>query len=295
MKFKPFQFDKKDVERLMKSELNILHKEKKSFDYVFNKLKELGHYLSGDDIVFPDKYDDKEIWKETKNYDWVAVENGNVQFIIRKYGLHYTIFQCLISEHSMEWEGKKSVWTEKKYGAFYFQTDTDFVTEEEPDLMNDPSFKDYKYPSDFFCDGNDYYDINKYIHLLIDHTRERMESMWIVKGVDGEYPPKRIKVQDVFDGESITSIDKLIFCCEELSQIELELFSENEMLEKIKTLKVGDKFHDSFERNPHKIKEIRTEVKDDYYHAVGIKTTKKFYDVYHLTYWNFDAIFPDNS
>jgi hypothetical protein len=89
-----------------------------------------------------------------------------------------------------------------------------------------------------------------------------------------------------------------IFACDELFQRYLEIFSETEMLEKIKTMKVGDKIGD--DKYPYEVVEIRTEVKDDYYHGVGLvlkqtnftgKTEEKWDDVYSLTRWRYNEVF----
>lgn len=101
----------------------------------------------------------------------------------------------------------------------------------------------------------------------------------------------------VFVGESIYSVDKLIFCAEELSSTHTALFAENEMLEKLKEItdRVGEKFD-----HQYTIKEVRTEFpkqySDPYYHGVGLNLEKEdgktdFQDVYSLTMYYYESIF----
>jgi hypothetical protein len=70
------------------------------------------------------------------------------------------------------------------------------------------------------------------------------------------------------------------------------------MLNHIKTLKVGDKVGNKT------IKEIRTDVEDDYYHDAGLvlveekkdgDTEENFDDVYSLTSFNYDALMKYDS
>ena len=81
----------------------------------------------------------------------------------------------------------------------------------------------------------------------------------------------------------------------------LELFAENDMLEKIKTMsdKIGEEFDKDF-HGKRIIKEIRTEFPkqycDPYYHGIGIlienaKGETKFEDVYSLTNWHLNEVF----
>ena len=70
----------------------------------------------------------------------------------------------------------------------------------------------------------------------------------------------------------------------------------NDMIEKLKSFKVGDVLNETYTIN-----RIVTEVTDDYYHSAGLSLTKKgekeskWEDVYSLTRWFYDDIFKEEK
>ena len=125
------------------------------------------------------------------------------------------------------------------------------------------------------CD-NSYLDVDGSMESILKLIKEcRAYSLWNDHSVS---IPKWIKVKVAVVGENISSFDLLVFAVEELSTLETQLYSENEMFDIIKRIKVGDVFGRS------KVKRVSTELKDGYYYSVGILTEDgNFKDVYSLT------------
>lgn len=281
-----FKFDKRDIDSYMLRTLNIRNKFKKSFIYLYDKIstKQKGAY------VIKDKMDLENLtWSEGKNYNWLAltdsIENPLVNILIRHYGNHFTIFfkyKYKITDNS---ELDDYFYT--RTGVFTFETNLDNMSDKEHDSYIEDRFKD----------------INVYLHKILESMKEDdIRSVWnsYSLSLEKDKPrPKHIICKNIWDGdETVDSIDLLIFAVEELFHKYLEIFSETDMLEKIKTMKVGDTF--GSKEYPYEVVEIRTEVKDDYYHNVGLvlkqtnftgKTDEKWDDVYALTRWRYNEIF----
>ena len=72
---------------------------------------------------------------------------------------------------------------------------------------------------------------------------------------------------------------------------------ENDMIDKIKTIKVGDML------GAYKVTEVNTKVKDGYYHDAGLslqntnfkKEKSKWQDVYSLCMFYFRYVFPEKE
>jgi hypothetical protein len=255
-----FKFEKSDIVMHITYELRLCEKFETAFDYLLTKLpiqklkKDLG----------------KMKWTEGKNYDWAIIQKNNVIFIIRKYGSHFTIFVKSITE--------KRGYDRTKYGCFMFSTDTKKMSDEESDMRI----------HDNFCD------LNKYISNLFDFIGEdKIHALWNSSSFERD---EYIKIKNVWNGsqEDISSIDDFIFCLEELFGKYCELFAETNMFEKIKTIKIGEKL------GSYEVLSIKTELKDGYYHGVGLTLkgtngadSKRFYDVYSLTQYYYDSIFPE--
>lgn len=254
-----FNFDKNEVESFLKYELSLLNKIAGSFNYTHATLKKLGHFKNiGKRINLNDCK-----WNEGKNYDWLALSSGtDVDLIVRKYNTHFTIYTRYKKMISPVPDRK---WVKLIHGAFTY-----FSNAEE----------------DFYYDNNAH-DLNKSLSKIVEMIRgERIHAMWN----DLSFPrPANVEVKNIYDGESIYSYDRLVFACEELSSINSHLFAENEMFEKIKTIKKGDKL------GKYTVKEVVTKLKDGYYHGVGLKLSDENYmkDVYCLTHHYLDDIFPD--
>lgn len=204
---------------------------------------------------------------EGKNYDWFFLVNNNVKLLFRQYGNHFTVFALGVNKESD-----------------YFSKMSQFSIHDN--LENIPNEIHDKYID------NRYLSIEKMLPNLIKLIEEDD-----VRSID--YCLEREKFTEVrtaFVGnEGVDSLDDIIFGCDELFQMYLEKFAQTEMLEKIKSLKVGDMF------SAYKITEIRTEVKDDYYHAVGLKyvntnfpdSKESWSDVYSLTRYHYEDLYSN--
>lgn len=265
-KFSPieiFKFDKKDVVFELMYEKRMDSKFKQAFQYLLGRIK-------------PQKFEGdlgKLVWDEGKNYHWISIEDGNVTLMFRKYQFHFTVYFRITESHKF----KDIEFDESKYGCFIFHSDRDKLTDEESDRRYD----------------NNYLDINESLAGLINHLREHgSHLLWN----DHSFPrPKIVEIKNVWDGgkEHISSIDDFIFCCEELFEKYLEHFAMNETLEKIKTFKVGDML------DAYKITSMVTDVKDEYYHGVGLElqntnfpdSKPSWADVYSLTRYYYEYVF----
>lgn len=263
-----FNFDSEDIKKYIQYDLNLLRKISKSFNYVQDKFKQLGFFL---ELDLENINLEKANWYKGKSYDWLSISNGNVEFLIRKYKFYFTIYSKLIID--------RVDYTEKQFSCFNFNTNIKLVKD---DL------------NDFYYDNN-FFDLNNHLKYIIEMIRDKNVGMlWNSCAL---IRPEHCEVSSIFHGESIISIDKLIFCAEELSNLHISLFSENEMLEKLKGM--NDRVGLEFDRNSN-IDYIKTEVTNNYYHDVGIglidknDNKKSFKDVYCLTMYYFTNIFTDN-
>lgn len=282
-----FNFQDDDVKRLIRNDVQLQRRMRQSFDFIYDKLKGLNHHMvATKKLVIPDndQYRESGLFMEGKSYHWTSIDCGDVKFLIRKYSEHLTIFVRFEETH----KHKSDTWTENRYSAFELYTDTDIEYEKNENGKSD--IKDYH--EDFFwC--NPFYDFNLLINPIIKMIRKNhLHAIWNSVSIPR---PDRVKLELYFDGEeSISSIDKMIYGAEELSRTHLELFAESEMLEKLKTLKVGDML------SAYKITGIKTEVKNDYYHGVGLNmvntnfddSDEKWSDVYTLSRYYFEYLFP---
>lgn len=282
----PFKFSKSDAINAIRREIDMLANGGKSFEYVYEKLKELGyHYTTQNKIVLPDNEDfiESGLFFEGKSYHWTTIECGNVRFIVRKYNTHFTIFGSYTKVTQMDDFNYK----DHKYSAFEIYTDTDI--EYELNEAGKSEFEDF-YEDFFYCQP--FYDFNLLINPIVDMINEN--HFHLIDNSSALKRPQRVRIKEYFNGndESIYSLDKTIYAFEELSNIHIVLFAQNEMLEEIKKFKVGDVFGGS------KIVEINTDLNDDNYHSVGIKTEKDSYlcDVYTLTDFYYEYVFyPDRN
>lgn len=253
-----FNFDEKAVQYHMIREMKVLQQNSEAFRYIADKLPNQTEL----DLS-------KVNWSEGKNYDWCVIVNGNVTLIIRKYGSHFTIFTKVKIERKFS---KNEIYYSTKYGALLFHTKGG-----GDELVN-----------------NNFTDFNKsVVEQLIEIVRkDELHCIWNDLCFKRH---KRAKVKLIFHGETIDSVDKFMYALDELSQKYLELFSENDMLEKISTFKKGDKFG----LNTVDLVSSKIENPDDiYYHGLGLNYTdnfgaKQWHDVYALTRWHFEEIFTE--
>lgn len=271
----PFKFEKDDVVNHIRYELHTLRNLQTSFNYVFEKLQAQKHFVDltkhkGEIKLHEVKAD------EGKSYDWIAVKSDNVHLIIRSYHTHHTIFT---KKNKVDRIGDNYDYENSRYAAFTFRTETKGLA----DRMHDA-----------YCD-NKFIDLNAALPQIIEHcAKDRIHSLWNSAGFKR---PEYCEVKNAYDGETIESLDTMIYCAEELSDKHMELFSQIDMMETLKVLQGKGVIGQKFERGT--VNSINTEFPkqygDPYYHAIGIEVLtndkkKEFKDVYSLTRWYMDAI-----
>lgn len=255
-----FSFNKRDVANYLLRTLNANSKFRESFNYLSNTLE-----------LNPVVKDLGELeWNKGKNYDWVALQDDNLTLLIRNYRHSFTIYFKL-KDNTKE-ESLFNDMYYSRYGCFLFETDIDKV--KNPDSYYDNKFKD----------------LNKHLKSLINLIKNKRIHC-LCNSVS--FPrPKHVDVKNVWDGDdsSVESIDLFTYALVELFQKHLDIFSENDMFEHIKTLKNGDMIGYNI------VLEVRTKLENDYYHGVGLTIkdhfhNEKYCDVYHLTRYYYDDIF----
>ncbi len=263
MKDQLFKFEDDEIKMHIQYEMELFRKIRKPLLFVFDKMKEVGHYLKLTSLKDIDL--NKVNWYEGKSYYWGVVAYKNVKLLIRRYNTHFTIFSHL--------EGTKD-----KISAFTFYCDTSSFDGDEDEYYENP-----------------FIDLNKYFKDLITKVAED-KVHWLTNSVSFKIP-KHCKVKHAFWGERMYSVDNLIFCSEELSCFNLQLFAETEMFEKVKqsTDRVGEQFDST-----HTVDSVNAELEDDYYHGVGFSLKDEdgkteFKDVYSLTRWHFDDVYKEEE
>lgn len=248
-----FKYEKRDITHHMMYGLHLGSKVKECFAYLCDKI--------GVKDVPKDWTRTK--WSEGKNYNWLIIKRDAVTFAIRQYGEHYTIF----SKREKSGDEYRA-----KYAIFTFHTDRDKLPKGERD------------------DREHTEDIAKYIDTLLEMAAEdKLYALWNSISFKRE---AHIDVKCVWSGgdDDVEDIDLFNFACEEIFQKTLELFSVNDMLERVKKVKVGEMFGE------YEVIEVRKKVENEYFHGVGIKWKNKreesWQDVYSLTRWHFAALFP---
>lgn len=269
---KIFKFEADDIKNHIRYEMKLYEKMGESFNYIHNMLVKLKYHK---------KYKAADVFKleklkydEGKNYNWVAITCGTAKLILRVYGGHFTIF-CN-NETIRQLKGGSS-YIRNRYSAFTFFVNRDKVPVDKRDYYHEHTFED----------------LNKIMPAIIKGIAEdKVFTFWNSYSL---VRPDYCEVKNVFFGEDSASIDKVIFCAEELSSEHLSLFAQNDMLEILKGIK--DAVGKPFGRD--KVKSITTEFpkqySDPYYHGVGITVVKEngkedFHDVYRLCQWYMEDV-----
>jgi len=204
-----FKFDADDIKRHIKYELNLIARIGNSFNFVHETLTRKGFNL---DLKPTDEVDlDKDVikWNEGKNYNWLGITCGNVKLLIRSYGSHFTIY----SHFNKKKKFKDVEYSDDLYSAIMFSTNRDKITDDKL--------------SDSYCDYPTK-DLNDVLHSLIKMIEE--EKVWKLWNNLSFKRPDHCDVDNIFHNEEIDSVDKLIFCAEELSSEHMGLFAENNMV-----------------------------------------------------------------
>jgi hypothetical protein len=238
-----YKFEKYGLEELGRKEV---YKQKDAFDFIVEKLG-----------IQKKKKLSKMKWKEGKNYDYAVLQDDNVTLLIRKYSSHFTFWGYVKSKDKDDFQSE--------FFMFTYHTDRDKLSDDESDARCYDNFID--------IDGS----IESFIKVIKEgHAHLVWNSVSCVI-------PKWVDVKIGFVHSSIHSFDLLIFGCEELSTLQMQLFAENEMWKLIKLIKPGDKI------GREVVKSVNTELpkqySDPYYHGLGITFEKGSHmqDVYSLT------------
>lgn len=274
----PFIFDDHDIHNIIISELQLLRKAKYSFNYIYDKLVTTGNHLDVSTVTEIDLGVIKAC--EGKNYNWIAVSTtdikGTIEFVIRQYGMHHTVFVKRTTNQKF----RAQTYYEYQYACFTFNTDTSSLDITAHDRL---------------CE-HPYIELNKIFPDLIKTVNENnIANLW------NNYDFKRpsyCEIKTAFYNNTISSIDLLIFCCEELSCLHIELFAENEMFEMLKTLKAKDIIGEIFKGQAiiNKILiDFPKEYGVPYYHGIGIeiidaKYQLSFKDIYCLTIYYLENV-----
>lgn len=263
---KPIKFDGEDVKRLVMSELDISGKFYRAFEYVLSILVSLGHFM----VVHVVKPLDLSTikWWEGKNYKWAVLINDDTRIVIRQYGAHFTIYVKYLQWYG-EGERRSSM---TKIFAFTFNTSRDKLSGEESDMLID----------------NPFLDINQAIHNIFelvnnDKAHQIRNSRCFVR-------PERCTVKEGFKEREIIHLDIMIFALEEITSLHNQLYSEHYvygLLQGNEKLLIGQEY------NRGTITEVKTELKDEYYHSIGIAYIKndkrEFDDVYSISEWHMES------
>lgn len=261
-----FKFRKSQITNFIKLEMKGLYKFKSPLKFVAKQLEDNGLTLVIKDLNKINLNKIKE--HEGKNYHWSSVKYKNATIVIRRYNRHFIIFTMVETETTETTNAKID------YSAFTFYTDLKNV--------NDDSLSEKYFDTPFM-------DLNKIakelFEILVDEDSYSIDCI---------HTPKFVELETIFNGDEIYTVDGFILCMEELSNFYTMLFSETITLKRLSELKVGQLLEDRYE-----ITEIYTEVKNEYYHGVGIETIdiafpnndKSFKDVYTLTSYYYESVF----
>jgi hypothetical protein len=297
-----FKFEKSSIQSHLRYDKKIFRKVKEPIDYIINVLTNLGYSYTLDSLKDADLNQVKQ--KEGKNYNWCVINYQNVQLLIRAFRQHLTVFTKLTTYCDIMERNETSL------GAFTFHSNFDnLITSDtvyelaEQFKSQNPSMSIKDCIDNAYCqvhDGrldemcdNKFIDFNGCLKNLMELIQE--DRLCFLCNSSSFERPDYVDIETAFYGEEISSIDCFVFCMEEIDCLHRDLFSETTMVEKLKELKdnlvEGQKFD-----NQYSIVDIVTEVKDNYYHGVGISLIdsegkRKWVDVYSLTSWYFNTIF----
>jgi len=266
-----FNFSDSDIHGHIVHEMKVFKNIVEPINNIIETLTNKGNYIIIDSL---DNINLKELKEnEGKNYHWSVIKYDKLNFVIRRYGQHLTMY---IKE-----DFPKDKWMYHHGGivALTIHADSSLIDDDNRDKWSD------KYWNEPF------YDLERILGGIIKmYNEDTLHGVW-----NNLMLPRAdyISVKLAFQGTHIYSLDLMVFCLEEIASTHMEFFAENQMLDKLKT--ISDRIGEPFKNNDI-ITKIKTKVVDDYYHGVGIqiKTSKgetKFHDVYSLTSWYYDNIF----
>lgn len=272
-----FKFDKNELTMYINYELNLFRRAEKPLGYIYEILEKTGYSLtltSLDDIDL-----NKVKQNKGKSYNWCVFIYNDIKFLVRQYHQHLTVY-ARQSKFDEKWEEDLI-----KNFAFTFESSVENL----PDNEHDAKLDEYMV--------NPFVDLNKSFKQIVELIeKDKFHLIWNDLCVSR---PDNVKIKSIYETSKyseaqIQSIDLLVFCMEEIDTLHVQLFAENTMVEKLKELesRVGEQFDYQY-----KIESVNTEVKDEYYHNTGVtlvrrENEKTFADVYTLTRYYYDSVFP---
>lgn len=264
------KFDDNDAERHFVRHHKIVTRVKYAMNYLLN-------HLPINELDENNSFDFENLkFDEGKNYNWYFLNKKNLTILVRQYRGHFTFFTL----------SKRDKDAEINFDDYFSKLGI-FTIHNESSLMDDAT-------SDAHCD-NPFLTLETLLPQLVEILdKGSVHSIWNDLCFER---PKYTKVKIALTGEdSVSSLDTLNFACDEICSMFAEKYAENEVLEKLKTLKVGDDFGKYYT-----ITKINTEVNDGYYHAVGLYKQRKekddskpeWADVYSLARYYYDELYYD--
>ena len=267
MKLKDFKFSDQDVRRdVVRSEKLI-----KKINFA---MKYLVKHLPVNKLKKDNSFDFTKLkFNEGKNYDWFFLNKEDITILVRQYGNHFTFF---VNNDKGDYHSKLSV----------------FTINDNKDKMSDDE-------SDSFCDDN-FQNIQNYLpHLVEKIEADKVHTIWDSEDLKA---PNYTEIKMAMDArESVQSLDTLIFACDELFNMYICTYAENEVLEQLKNYKVGDMFGSAY-----KIIRVSSELinhgGEPYYHSSGLEYTNTNFpdskptwsDVYSLARYHSDELDYEN-
>jgi len=256
-----FKFEESNFKQHIVYENKLIQKLKYSFEYL---LKYIPINTVDDKFTFDDLK-----FSEGKNYDWFFLVKDNVQLLVRQYSSHFT-FISINKDKEISYRDRMSVFT--------ISDDRDKMDDETSDAHVDDKFLTMK----------------QILPSLIEIIeKDNVHAIWNTLSF---VRPKFTEVKMAQIGETIYSLDLLLFACDEVFSKHCELFAENDMANKIADFKVGDKLGDAYI-----ITDVKKEINKEYFYNTGLSfintnfsgSKSEWADVYSLTRYYLEYIFPD--
>jgi len=255
----PWKVDYDDIKSYAKNHLKVDKLIQESFHYITNTMKP-SKKMKLSEVKFI----------EGKSYDWCYILVDGIKFLVRQYGTSFTIYykkeRTTISD---EISGAKC------FGVFIVSTDSDKLSGNESDARCDNPFMDID-------------ELFKPIVALIAKGDNFL--LWNSVALPR---PDHVKIEVAITSREIDDVKLAMFALEEISLVHRNYFAVNEMLNKIKEFKIGDRL------SAYEITGIQTDDKgaDNHYSGLELQNTNfpesepEFQDVISLTEWYYDYVF----
>lgn len=267
MRVSEFKFNESFVKLDFFRENNIYQKINHALGYLQNHLPV--NKLNSDNTFDFNELD----FDEGKNYNWFFLVNDNVTMLVRAYRSHFTFFV----------NRKDTIEGEAKHYNFCSHTSV-FTICDNRDKMPDNL-------SDELID-NPFKSISSYLPKLVEAIDNgKVGMIWnpYYLGIE-DYTEVKIG----FNGkEQVSSLDTVIFACDEIFNMYICKYAENDTLKYISKFKEGDMFGETY---------LITKVKTDPNNCgLELKNTNfedskpKWCDIYSLTQYHADDLNYDEN